>query len=292
MTTIRRITVSQIDGNNANVNDTGEIRPFGETGFYLDTDQNPSALTLMMFNGVRTHLRSKVLSPGMLYGSNEDSADGAGYDTIKLIPDSLVYYNGSNQYIVIDPTAPNHIHVRAGGTIDQSTADLFLGGEWNHVKVSDSNDNVVISTDVDGAGATKNWTFGNDGTLTAPGEVYGQFFSLRGGNLSGTIGSLGYEGDIPTLDGTLGVRIRTGAPESGPGWEFTANGSISFPDSTMQDTAWAGGKVVSPPLTSIGVAGDTIGDISFNASYFYYCKANYDGIDNIWKRVAWSNDTW
>ena len=72
MTTIRRITVSQIDGSNANSTDTNAIRPFGETAFYLD---NSNKLTLMMFDGTRTHRKSKVLSPGTLYGSNADSGE-------------------------------------------------------------------------------------------------------------------------------------------------------------------------------------------------------------------------
>jgi len=151
MTTIRRIVTSKIDGNQANENDTNEIRPFGETAFYLDTDQNPDALTLMMFDGTRTHVRSKILRPGVFYGSNENSSDGNGFDTIKLIPDSFLDWDSeyqNDQYIVIEPTGgePGHIHVRAGGPIDLSTADLFLGGEINHVKVSDTNSAVNINS--------------------------------------------------------------------------------------------------------------------------------------------------
>jgi hypothetical protein len=52
--------------------------------------------------------------------------------------------NGNDQHIVIDATAPNHIHIRAGGTIDASTADLILGGEDTYVKVSDTDDSVTI----------------------------------------------------------------------------------------------------------------------------------------------------
>lgn len=62
---------------------------------------------------------------------------------LELNPDET---NEDDRYIVIDPTAPNHIHLRAGGTIDASTADLFLGGEQNYVKVSDDSANVEIRT--------------------------------------------------------------------------------------------------------------------------------------------------
>lgn len=134
MTRIRRINVSQVEGGGADNTDIGQIRPAGETAFYID-DNNK--LTLMMFDGVRTHRDSKVLSPGVLYGSNADAGDNSGSDTIKLIPDAGL---GTDQYIVVDPTGgePGHIHLRAGGTIDNSTAELYLGGENNHFRVNDN----------------------------------------------------------------------------------------------------------------------------------------------------------
>ena len=169
MTTIRRITVSQIDGNDANASDTNEIRPFGETAFYLDQSET-STLTLMMFDGVRTHRKSKVLSPGVLYGSNADAGDGSNADTIKLIPDAELFNNGSNQYLVVDPTGgvPGHIHLRAGGTQDSSTADLYLGGEQTFVRVSDTYDNVVVRTTNATGPTTNDWSFGSDGSLEFP----------------------------------------------------------------------------------------------------------------------------
>jgi hypothetical protein len=136
MTTIRRINVSQIDGSSANENDANEIRPFGEVGFYIDENENPDKLVMLMFEGRRTHLKSKVLSPGILFGSNADSADQSGYDTIRLVPDSQIYYdNNTDQYLIVEPTFPNHVHIRAGGSQDDSIADLFLGGENSHVRL-------------------------------------------------------------------------------------------------------------------------------------------------------------
>lgn len=64
-------------------------------------------------------------------------------DTIHLVPDNSLQ---SDQYIILDPTSPNHIHIRAGGNIDNSTADLILGGEKNNVVVSDSSRDVYINT--------------------------------------------------------------------------------------------------------------------------------------------------
>jgi hypothetical protein len=179
MAKVRRINLSQVEGNNAYDNDTNEIRPYGEIGVYqgdFNSDIDNSRLELLMFGGTRTHLKSKVLSPGILYGSNADSGDGAGLDTIKLIPDAELYSNtGNDQYVIVDPAAPNHIHLRAGGTIDGSNADLFLGGEKNTVMVSDSSDRVTIKTD-NNNGGTNSWQFESNGSLNLPsgGSIVGQ----------------------------------------------------------------------------------------------------------------------
>lgn len=86
--------------------------------------------------------------PGSGYIENPiaSSGDGQGLDTLKIVPDGTTVGNGSHQYIVIDPTSPNHIHVRAGGPQDNSTSELILGAEMTHVKVSDQDRNVYIST--------------------------------------------------------------------------------------------------------------------------------------------------
>ena len=92
----------------------------------------------------------KFLAPGIVYGANYDSGDGNSRHTIKLIPDNDLINNGNSynedQYVIIDPTDPNHIHLRAGGTQDASSADIFLGGEYNHVRVSDFDREVVVKS--------------------------------------------------------------------------------------------------------------------------------------------------
>ncbi|NBU99908.1 MAG: hypothetical protein EBS31_00320 [Burkholderiaceae bacterium] len=74
----------------------------------------------------------------------------ADYNQITYGPSVIVLdpqWLGNDQKLVIDATAPNHIHVRAGGTIDASTADLILGGENTNVVVSDGQQSVVIKGD-------------------------------------------------------------------------------------------------------------------------------------------------
>jgi hypothetical protein len=65
-----------------------------------------------------------------------------GDGTMELVPDSSL---NSDQYLIIDPTAPNHVHIRAGGAIDASTADIIIGGENTNLLVSDTGDYVDIS---------------------------------------------------------------------------------------------------------------------------------------------------
>ena len=83
------------------------------------------------------------------------------------------YAASGDQYIIIDPTAPNHIHVRAGGTIDGSTAELFLGGENTGVQVSDTTDAVYINAN------SKTSTFNSNGTLTVFGKVIADGINLN-----------------------------------------------------------------------------------------------------------------
>jgi hypothetical protein len=77
-------------------------------------------------------------------GAGTASGDGLGAGTMELVPDADLYAN--DQYLVIDPTDPNHIHIRAGGEIDESIAKVIIGGERNHVYVSDSAREVSIRT--------------------------------------------------------------------------------------------------------------------------------------------------
>jgi len=86
-----------------------------------------------------------VVGPGVVYGANGDSADQSGLNTIKLVPNEELV-STTNQYLVIEPTEPNHIHIRAGGTQDDSNATLFFGAERNAVVVSDDQRTVAITT--------------------------------------------------------------------------------------------------------------------------------------------------
>lgn len=304
MTKIRKINVSQVEGTDANNTDANEVRPFGETAFYLDTNGDTNKLVLMMFDGVRIHQKSKILSPGVLYGSNADSGDGAGLDTVKLIPDATIHSNGSDQYLIVDPTFPNHIHLRAGGAIDNSSAELFLGGELTHVRVSDGNDTVTISTTQTGEGnITRNWTFDNLGQITFPdSSVQTTAWKSRPvpassiGAAGDKQGDLAFDGSYmyyctqdfasETYSSTIVVTysgfnpdiVKGSIPQPQAGWAFVHNGTTyTLASNAVENNP---GEWNCELTTSISVtAGDTVtlGPV-FSA--------------DIWKRVAWSVDTW
>ena len=291
MTTIRKIVTSQVDGNSANESSTGEIRPFGETGFFIDTNGNTNKLVLSMFEGQRTHLRSKVLSPGVFYGSNADSGDGLGYDTIKLIPDASLHFNDSNygndQYLIIDPTAPNHIHIRAGGTIDSSNADLFLGGEQNHVKISDGSDTVTVRTSQEGEGVVnRDWVFDNNGALTFPSggaiESVGMGWTGLTNGVTGNPLSIIYKtsnvsyagetlseinffnGDDDT-QGRVWISTHDRAAENYNQWTFDYDGKLVLPGTAeITDTPviTEAGTIITVSLNAAGDTEDYVGGAS------------------------------
>jgi hypothetical protein len=98
---------------------------------------------------------------GYLNWVGNSSGDGLGYTTLNLVPDTTT----GDGYLIIDPTSPNHIHIRAGGTQDNSAAQLYLGGENSYFKVDNGADpNVYVGAN------SYVWTFGTDSVLTVPNE--------------------------------------------------------------------------------------------------------------------------
>ena len=88
-------------------------------------------------NTIQAATGNVTFNDNRVIGSGTASGDGNGYATLQLVPDSSLYAN--DQYLIIDPTTPNHIHIRAGGLQDASNAYLFLGGEKTYVKVDNGN---------------------------------------------------------------------------------------------------------------------------------------------------------
>jgi hypothetical protein len=117
---------------------------------------------------------------GFIAWAGNSSGDGLGYTTMGLIPDDTLVNN--DQYLILDPTAPGHIHLRAGGTQDNSGAMLFLGGENSHFKVNSGSNPSLEAT-----ANNYSWTFGTDGKFSLPAaESPGQYSEITSvGNSSG-----------------------------------------------------------------------------------------------------------
>jgi hypothetical protein len=105
---------------------------------------------------------------GYMSWDGNSSGDGSGYNTMRLVPD-LQGLEAADTYIILDPAydgQTGNIHIRAGGTLDNSLADLCLGGANSHVKISAGlNPPVTVKAN------NNSWTFGTDGDLTVPGDI-------------------------------------------------------------------------------------------------------------------------
>jgi hypothetical protein len=52
-------------------------------------------------------------------------------------------------------------------------------------------------------------------------------------------------------------------------------------------------NVVSVPAHEYGVDGNLTGDVASDASYFYFCAANYvNNSTKIWYRIGWTAGSW
>jgi hypothetical protein len=112
-----------------------------------------------------------------------------------------------------------------------------------------------------------------------------------------------------------GIEIQTN--DGAHVWEFQPDGSLTLPSNgdiyrngssiipNLSSVATSGSyndlndrptmpyRQVFAPATSKGQPGDQLNDIAFNDGFVYYCVAGYvDGTADIWKRVAFSVDTW
>lgn len=129
---------------------------------------------------------------GRIINVPNSSGDGNNYSTLELVPDDSRY--GSGQYVVIDPTEPDHIHIRAGGAPDNASAVLHFGAELANVQIDDSSHQVRIES-YDGILETGNiWTFSGNGDLLGPGDD---------GNLKIAGIQGGASGSFTTVDGKV-----------------------------------------------------------------------------------------
>ena len=153
-------------GQNLNIRGTGQypVRIYTDDTTHKWEFDNTGSLTLPQEGKIYGIGAGANPRYGYMSWDGESSGDGSGYNTMRLVPD-LQGLEDADQYIIIDPTGgvPGHIHIRAGGTQDNSGAHLYLGGEHSHVKIS-----AGLNPPVTVMANDNSWTFGTDGRTTFP----------------------------------------------------------------------------------------------------------------------------
>jgi hypothetical protein len=175
--------------------------------------------------------RFQLPGDGYIENPTNSSGDGGNNDTIKIVPDGELLEDSIfnvDQYIIIDPTGPNHIHIRAGGAQDYSTADLILGGERAGIKVSDTDGTTVVQSKQE----DYNWTYENingDG-----GSVYSVGTSMAEPDINDfmIIDGAKYVITSVTRDEPNGVT----SYETTPSFDFATNESYTFTRDNGQHT--------------------------------------------------------
>lgn len=219
-----------------------------------------------------------------IIGAGTASGDGAGYSTIELVPDNDLYnitpsgdFGYGGQYLVVDPTSPNHIHIRAGGPQDEAAAQLILGGEKANVTVRDQDNSftekheVLINTQSNDGSAINLWQFKGNADLELPTNG-GIVFDRAETTIRVGMGFHIASGEGISLDA---IDLTDPLSPAYNSWYFSPAGEMYFPDGRIQETAWTGGRVVTVPTHSTGASGDLEGDLAFSNGYIYYCTADY-----------------
>jgi hypothetical protein len=65
-------------------------------------------------------------------------------------------------------------------------------------------------------------------------------------------------------------------------WYFDTNGWLTFPDNSIQTTAY---RFITPPVTSTSTG--VVGALAQDATYLYVCTAT-----NSWQRIGWDTNPW
>ena len=161
-----------------------------------------------------------------------------GDGTMELVPDATIQ---ADQYLVIEPTGPNHIHVRAGGTIDDSAADLYIGGERANVVVSDYNRSVAISAPV----LESTYTFMNQSESSGTQFITNNSTAIVLGSIVNVMGASYVVDSVTDNQPSEGLQTATAtgavfqtgttytfyevSPNNNHNWYFSSNGYIGGP---------------------------------------------------------------
>ena len=208
---------------------------------------------------------------GRIEWVGNSSGDGGGYTTLTLTPDDTV----NSQVLVLDPTAPGHIHLRApgiGGNAEQPAANIFLGAENTNFEITAQ---YVDAAEARIHSAGNTWTFGNDGRLTFPGtpriDTDQNNFEVQAA-------------ESINLEANAVINIYTDTSGSGYQWQFGDDGNLALPTngSIIVD---GGDGVIGPVSDDLVISWDNEeirlvsvqGSIEMQADNAFRVQTNYDG---------------
>jgi hypothetical protein len=191
--------------------------------------------------------------------------------TVRVSPTNNVYDSATIgvESLIFNEAAPtfggdHHLHLTTG---DLTETSIFLGTDNHNVRTT-TDGKIQITTPTEG---TNVWEFDTNGDVTLP-DNGGIVFDRNNTSIRVGMGfhiASGEGIDIQAIDQTDPDNLIY------KNWYFGTDGSLTFPDNTLQETAWAGGRVVNVPDSSIGAAGNKQSDMAFNNGYIYYCTADY-----------------
>lgn len=141
-----------------------------DTQVIFNDNGSPAGSANFLFNKTSNTVTANIFSPKenvswstsntILWSVSNGNVEG--YSVLRIIPDTVSF--ATDQYIIIDPgVSPNHVHLRAGGSMDESSALLTLGGDASYFRLdSGPNPEAYVASN------NKIWTFNQSGGLGFP----------------------------------------------------------------------------------------------------------------------------
>lgn len=180
------------------------------------------------------------------------------------------------------------------GVLSWAAASTNLGNFKIHSSVGGSTLGTVDNPDTGGWGGY-DILIDSGGPGGSDAYVYIPSVPNQTAGTSLQIVNVGNAASLVQVFGRGGVQVVTNQGITEKVFEFADNGSLVFPDATVQTTAYTGGgaTIVSAPLHQYGQAGDTAGWLAYDNEYFYWCFQNYvDNSTACWRRVGRSLTSW
>ena len=239
-------------------------------------------------DGTGDNLRAAFVKVNDNFTEVYNELGGTSLSRLKLI-DNKITGDITNENIIIDPNGTGSLQVDTNAIVN---GNIRATGETRGATLQvDGAANIDGSATIDGTltiNAIANTTSISTATLTASGTA----------TFNGSVDLGDSSADTVTIVGRLDSSI---VPDTTQSYDIGSS-SLRFQTIFVQDVNASQDLTVSgdriaiiqtyTPSSSTGVSGDTAGDIAFDSSYIYYATGTYDGSTNIWKRLAWSGDTW